>query len=144
MPEQLRTVLIIDDDPQFLLTLGAYLEDSGYMVIQANDGQEGVELFALHHPDIVVTDLRMPRMDGVGVLQNIKEQSPQTPLIIFTGTSGHYGTKQLEQQGAWCCLYKPLDDPRHLVFAIEMALAGKTADSFLRHCNLMESAENKG
>ncbi len=132
MPEQVRTVLIIDDDPSFLLTLGAYLEDSGYIVIQANDGQEGVELFARHHPDIVVTDLRMPRLDGVGVLREIKAQSPETPLIVFTGTNGYQGTDQLHQQGAWCCLFKPLDDPRHLVFAIEMALAGETADSFFK------------
>lgn len=132
MPERIRTVLIIDDDPQFLLTLGAYLEDSGYLVIRANDGQEGVELFDLHRPDIVVTDLRMPRLDGVGVLRAIKEQSPDTPVIVFTGTSGHCGTEQLHQQGAWCCLFKPLEDPRHLVFAIEMALAGETADSFFK------------
>lgn len=132
MPEQIRTVLIIDDDPQFLLTLGAYLEDSGYRVIQAGDGEEGVELFARHHPDVVVTDLRMPRLDGVGVLRAIKEQSPETPLIVFTGTSGHYGTDLLHQQGAWCCLFKPLDDPRHLIFAIEMALAGDTAENYFK------------
>jgi len=132
MSEQVRTVLIIDDNPSFLLTLGAYLEDSGYIVIRANDGQEGVELFARHQPDIVVTDLRMPRLDGVGVLRSIKEQNPGTPLIVFTGTNGYYGTEQLHQQGAWCCLFKPLDDPRHLVFAIEMALAGDIADSFFK------------
>lgn len=116
------TVLVIDDDPQMLLTLTSYLEDSGYVVLEAHDGQEGIDLFLAHKPDVVITDLRMPKVDGFGVIAAVKEQRPATPVIVFTGTGEHYISSQLVNSGAWCCLYKPLDDMQDLVAAIEMAL----------------------
>jgi sigma-B regulation protein RsbU (phosphoserine phosphatase) len=116
-------VLIIDDDPLILLTLKAYLEDSGYMVFQAADGEEGVELFVRSEPDIVLTDLRMPKLDGLGVIAAVKAQHPETPVIVFTGTGEHFVTNDVVRLGAWCCLYKPLGDLNNLVAAIEMALA---------------------
>jgi len=115
-------VLIIDDDPPILLTLKAYLEDSGYVVFQAADGEEGLQVFARSKPDIVLTDLRMPKLDGFGVIAAIKAQSPATPVIVFTGTGEHYVTQDVVRLGAWCCLYKPLGDLNNLVAAIEMAL----------------------
>ena len=81
-----RTVLVIDDEAMIRLTLTAYLEDSGYRVLEAADGEEGVELFRRLHPDIVLTDLRMPKLDGLGVIAVIKAESPATPVIAITGT----------------------------------------------------------
>lgn len=118
-----HSVLVIDDDPLILLTLAAYLEDSGYVVFKAADGEEGLEIFARARPDIVVTDLRMPKLDGFGVLAAVKALSPATPVITFTGTGEHHVSNQAVDLGAWCCLYKPLADLNDLVTAIEMALA---------------------
>jgi DNA-binding response OmpR family regulator len=122
-------VLIIDDDPLFLKSLGAYLEDGGYQVLKAKDGDEGVELFSARRPEVVVTDLRMPGRDGIAVLKAVRELSPETPLIVLTGTEERRMTEKLVEQGAWCCLYKPLYHLRELVMAIEMALAGKSEES---------------
>lgn len=118
-----RNVLIIDDDPCTLTALKDYLEDSGYTVFPAADGEEGVQLFERLQPDIVLTDLRMPKLDGFGVITAVKAQSPATPIIVFTGTGEHHVTNDVVRLGAWCCLYKPLDDMSNLVAAIEMALA---------------------
>ena len=115
-------VLIIDDDPLILLTLSAYLEDSDYTVFKAGDGEEGLEVFARTQPDIVVTDLRMPKLDGFGVLAAIKAHSPATPVIAFTGTGERHATDEAVRLGAWCCLYKPLADLNDLIVAIMMAL----------------------
>jgi len=120
-----RSVLIIDDDPDILLTLRAYLEDTGYVVLQASDGVEGVYLFNRQKPDVVLTDLRMPKMDGFGVISAIRLVSPETPVIVFTGTGEHNVTKDVVQLGAWCCLYKPLGDLNNLIVAIELALENK-------------------
>ncbi len=116
-------VLIIDDDPTILMTLRAYLEDSGYIVSEAADGEAGVQAFLRTKPDIVLTDLRMPKLDGYGVITAIKADSPATPIIVFTGTGEHHVTNDVVRLGAWCCLYKPLGDLNNLLAAIELALA---------------------
>lgn len=116
------SLLLIDDDPDILMTLTAYLEDSGYQVYGAKDGESGVELFAHCNPDIVVTDLRMPKLDGYGVITAIKARSPQTPIIALTGTGDYHVAGQVTALGAWGCLYKPLNDLNDLVLAIETAL----------------------
>jgi two-component system cell cycle response regulator DivK len=59
------TVLIVDDDPDQHTVCGVFLEHAGYAVLHAFDGQEGVEMARLHQPDVVLMDIRMPRMDGV-------------------------------------------------------------------------------
>ncbi len=116
------SVLIIDDDRDILMTITAYLEDSGYIVYVAMDGEEGLKLFKQKKPDIVVTDLRMPRLDGFGVLAALKAANPATQVIVVTGTAGYHTTEQLKSLGAFCCLYKPIHDLQDLVAAIEKAL----------------------
>ena len=115
-------VLIIDDDPLILLTLKAYLEDNGFTVFGAADGEEGMEVFVRSKPDIVITDLRMPKLDGFGVIAAVTAQSPATPVIAFTGTGERHATDDAVRLGAWCCLYKPLVNLNDLVMAIKMAL----------------------
>jgi DNA-binding NtrC family response regulator len=125
MPD-LRTVLIIDDDPDIRLTLGAYLEDSGYAILEAADGREGIEIFVSCKPDIVVTDLRMPKLDGFGVITAIKAQHPETPVIAITGTGDSLAVKESVRLGAWDCLLKPISDLRSLETAIKQALERKS------------------
>jgi sigma-B regulation protein RsbU (phosphoserine phosphatase) len=105
-----RTVLIIEDDPQVCMTMTAYLEDSGYTVLKAADGIEGLEVFARARPDIILTDLRMPRLDGYGVITAVKAQSPGTPVIAFTGTGDPLAADNALRLGASECLFKPIED----------------------------------
>jgi len=119
------TVLVIEDDPQFRLTLTAYLEDSGYIVLGAADGLEGLEIFTLARPDIVLTDLRMPKLDGLGVISAVKARSPATPVIAITGTRDPLAEENALSLGAWRCLFKPIEDLSILENAIEGACSSR-------------------
>ena len=119
---RMRTVLIIEDDPQYRLTLTAYLEDSGYTVFEAADGLEGMEVFSRVRPDIVLTDLRMPKLDGLGVISAVKARSPATPVIAITGTRDPLAEENALSLGAWRCLLKPIECLGVLEAAIEKAL----------------------
>lgn len=121
MPEP-RSVLVIDDEAMIRLTLAAYLEDSGYCVFEAADGVEGIEFFLRHHPDIVLTDLRMPRLDGLGVINTIRELNPTVPIIVITGTGNDVAQKNSIALGACECLLKPFNDLSILEDAIVRAL----------------------
>ncbi|HAQ86249.1 MAG TPA: fused response regulator/phosphatase, partial [Pseudomonas sp.] len=68
------TLLIIDDDDVVRASLAAYLDDSGFKVLQAPNGPRGVELFDAEHPDLVICDLRMPQMDGLELIRLISER----------------------------------------------------------------------
>lgn len=117
-----RTVLVIEDDPQYRLTLTAYLEDSGYTVLEAADGLEGLEVFTRVRPDIVLTALRMPKLDGLGVIAAVKAQSPATPVIAFTGTRDAMVECDVLSLGGCGCFFKPITDLSVLEAAIEKAL----------------------
>ena len=116
------TILVIDDDPDIRLTLRVYLEDSGYTVCEAGDGKEGIEIFNNRRPDIVVTDLRMPKMDGFGVITAIKAQHRETPVIVITGTGDTLATQETMRLGACECLIKPICDLRVLEVSIARAV----------------------
>lgn len=78
-------VLVIDDETATLTMFRLFLSAYGYQVFVAEDGESGLALVRQHRPDIVFTDLKMPRMDGFQVLKEIKRLAPGTEVIIITG-----------------------------------------------------------
>jgi len=78
-------VLLIDDEEPVRKVVGLYLRTKGYETLTAADGKAGVELFQQERPPIVLTDIKMPGMDGIEVLKKIKEISPETEVIVITG-----------------------------------------------------------
>ncbi|MDY6950176.1 MAG: response regulator [Thermodesulfobacteriota bacterium] len=78
-------VLLIDDEEPVRKIVGLYLRSKGHEVITAPDGKTGVELFHQERPPIVLTDVKMPGMDGLEVLRKVKEISPETEVIVITG-----------------------------------------------------------
>lgn len=87
MTESLRKVLIIDDDPFFLKVLADNFRDSGFVVFTANDGIEGVKAYIEAFPDVVISDLVMPRMGGVSTCLEIGRLAGDTPPVIVLLTS---------------------------------------------------------
>ena len=87
-------VLVIDDEEGIRNLLDTLLNRKGYDVILADSGQKGLEVFRRARPDVVVLDLKMPGMDGLTVLQQIRHLNPTQPVIILTGA----GTPESEQQ----------------------------------------------
>ena len=79
------SILLVDDEDGIRKVLGIALADLGYDVHTASNGQEGLEIFRAVHPPIVLTDIKMPVMDGVEFLRRIKIESPETEVIMITG-----------------------------------------------------------
>jgi CheY-like chemotaxis protein len=80
-------VLIIDDEPNVRTLLDMLLREEGYDVLLADNGWKGLELYRREHPDVIVLDLKMPGMDGVEVLTQIRRVDLKQPVIIVTGDS---------------------------------------------------------
>lgn len=87
MTEPSRKILIIDDDPFFLKVLTDSFRDNGFTVINANDGIEGVKAYLETAPDVVISDLVMPRMGGVSTCMEIGRLAGDTPPVIVLLTS---------------------------------------------------------
>jgi len=78
-------ILLVDDEEGIRKVLGISLMDIGYQVFTAQDGKEALAVFRQHSPPIVLTDIKMPLMDGIDLLQQIKAESPDTEVIMLTG-----------------------------------------------------------
>jgi signal transduction histidine kinase len=78
-------ILLVDDEAGIRKVLGIALTDSGYAVTTAENGEEALDQFRRLRPPIVLTDIKMPDMDGIELLQHIKAESPDTEVIMFTG-----------------------------------------------------------
>jgi signal transduction histidine kinase len=80
-----QPILLVDDEEGIRKVLGISLSDSGYRVLTAESGEEALRLFGEARPRVVLTDIKMPGMDGIELLKKIKEQSPETEVIMITG-----------------------------------------------------------
>lgn len=78
-------ILVIDDEKSIRNLLDTLLSRKGYDVVLADGGRKGLELFRRERPDVVVLDLKMPEMDGIAVLQQVRSLKPDQPVIILTG-----------------------------------------------------------
>ncbi|MEN8131686.1 MAG: SpoIIE family protein phosphatase [Pseudomonadota bacterium] len=103
-------ILTIEDDPAVRNGIVAYLEDSGFEMLEAGDGISGIELFRREHPDVVLCDLRLPGMDGMEVLATIIGESPDTPVIVVSGITVVSDAVQALSSGAWDYITKPVHD----------------------------------
>ncbi len=104
-----RRVLVVDDDVRSRQAVARLLAEEGYETAVAGDGEEATRLLAPWHPDLVVTDLSMPRLDGRGLLQRVRSVLPGTPVIVLSarGTTED-GTASLQTMGASFVFAKPV------------------------------------
>ena len=117
-----ETILVIDDNAALLESLQGYLEDRDYRVLTAENGRAGLEKLEAEKPDLVLTDLRMPEVDGIGVLKRAQEVAPDTPTIVVSGTGRIADTVQALKYGAWDYILKPVEDMSVIGHAVEKAL----------------------
>ena len=122
MTDSKGKLLVIDDEEFVRDTIVGYLEDSGFEVIEADNGETGLDLFRQHLPDLILCDLRMPRMDGLVVLKNIMEESPKTPFIVVSGAGVMTDVVEALRLGASDYLVKPLADLAVLEHSVERNL----------------------
>ncbi|XXY52563.1 sigma-54 dependent transcriptional regulator [Sorangium sp. So ce269] len=114
-------VLVVDDEASARSGLEKLLRQEGYAVDAAGDGVEALEVAAERPPDVVVTDLKMPKMDGVALLGKLREQDPALPVIVVTAFGDVSSAVQAMRAGAEDYLTKPVDFDA-LLLSIERAL----------------------
>ncbi len=110
MTEAQKKILIVDDDENMLSMLHDFLLDKGYEVMQSVDGVEAQSLFDEFMPDIVLTDIVMPGVDGIELLLNLRKINPELSVIAMSGgNTGHADTylKMADNLGANIILNKP-------------------------------------
>lgn len=111
-------LLVIDDEDIVRESIVAYLKDSGYMVHEASGGEQGLQLFYQHKPDVVLCDLKMPNVDGFAVLKAINETTSSTPIIVISGVGVMGDVVEALRFGASDYLIKPIVDMEVLEHAI--------------------------
>jgi len=102
-------ILIIDDDKVIRERLTRLLETDGYEIFTAEDGKKGLSIFDQENPQIALVDIRMPGMNGIEVLKNIKEKSSEAEVIIITGHGGVDTAIQAMREGAFSYIQKPVE-----------------------------------
>lgn len=103
-------LLVIDDEEGIRKVLGISLRDAGYEVLVAANGKIGMDLFQCENPSIVITDIKMPGLDGMAVLERIKSISPDTEVIMITGHGEMALAIQSLQLNASDFITKPIHD----------------------------------
>ena len=121
--EQKRTILIMDDDLAMQTVLEIALREAGYHVILASDGQEGIEKIRRLKPDLVVSDIMMPQMDGVEAFHLIKEQLQDDgiPIFIMTALNRKPWFADMEADGA-VIIQKPFEVGQFVQLVNDMLL----------------------
>jgi DNA-binding NtrC family response regulator len=102
-------ILVVDDDEILLDALSQLLSRFGYEVVSANNGDSGLEYFINGPYDIVLTDFDMPGMDGITLASHIKENSPNTTVILMTGHDRETIKGQVQQSAVDLALFKPFE-----------------------------------
>ncbi len=108
LPEK-KQVLIVDDEPNLRKILAAQLARDGYDVMTAEDGAEGLQMLKEHHIDLVVTDLKMPNVDGMTLLREALREDPDLPVVMITAHGTVDTAVEALKIGAFDYLTKPFD-----------------------------------
>src|SRR3954451_17031782 len=108
LPEK-KQVLIVDDEPNLRKILSAQLSRDGYDVLTAEDGEQGLSVLREHHIDLVVTDLKMPKVDGMTLLREALREDPELPIVMITAHGTVDTAVEALKLGAFDYLTKPFD-----------------------------------
>jgi DNA-binding NtrC family response regulator len=132
-------ILLVEDKDSLRLMLRHALEAHGYAVEEARDEAEALQALHLVPPAVVLTDLRLPVGDGLGVLRGVKELDPDIPVVVMTAFGGIEDAVAAMKAGALDFLAKPVDLD-HLALLIERALAQRrlVTENFLLKAALAE------
>lgn len=116
-------IVVIDDEVEFTKTLDQFFSARGFAVHVALTGTSGMELIDYHKPPVVISDLKLPGMDGDELLQHIRRTHPATRVIVVTAYNDGGKTEQrLLALGAFAHFYKPLSSLRDLSDTVKRAL----------------------
>ena len=117
----METILIVDDEKNYLRILSAVLEDEGYEVLTALDGSTALEIQKRSDLDLILTDMKMPGMNGIELLESVKAIDPDLPVIMMTAHGTVDKAVEAMQKGAYSYILKPFDNDRLVIYAKKAA-----------------------
>ena len=115
-----KTILLIEDDDLLRKLIEEFLEESEYIVLEAKDGLEGIEIINKKAFDLIIVDVVLPYVSGIGVIKVAKTRYPEMPIVCITGY-GHFPEKLAAEEHADKILHKPFE-LKKLVEAIKSLL----------------------
>jgi len=122
-------ILVVDDEALLAKSLSIILTKAGHTVVTAENGKMGLEVFARENPDLVITDIIMPEMEGIEAIQILRSQAPKLPIIAVSGggrTKNLEFLRVAEKLGANAALGKPFTKEQLLAAVANcLAAAGK-------------------
>jgi two-component system chemotaxis response regulator CheY len=109
MPTMSRTILVVDDSVTIRQMVSFTLKEAGFSVVEASDGQEALERLSSQRMDVILTDLNMPRLDGIGLIRALRGRpaSKYTPVLMLTTESQESKRQEGRSAGATAWLVKP-------------------------------------
>ena len=112
----METVLIVDDEKNYPLILGAVLAEEGFEIITANSAAEALDCVEASDVDLVLTDMKMPVMSGIDLLERVKKKDPDLPVIMMTAHGTVDKAVEAMEKGAYSYLLKPFDNERLIIY----------------------------
>lgn len=141
-----KQILVVDDEAPIRLLVQMNLKRAGYEVTTASNGREALEAVRAHHPDLIVTDVMMPEVDGFEVLRSLKadEATSSIPIVMLTAKVEDADVMQGWQSGADLYLTKPFNLRELLVFVERILGASEGAQAGEKVYELTPDASNVG
>lgn len=112
MTSKKKHILVVDDEPAWLKSMTHILRREGYQVKAVQSAAEALALLVKYRPDLIVSDLRMPDMNGFDLLDKIRHlpKISATPVVFFSAIDDFHAKKVARELGATACLLKPYDE----------------------------------
>jgi len=107
-----KQILVVDDEPAWLKSVTHVLQKQGYQVKAVQSAAEALALLVKYRPDLIVSDLRMPDMNGFDLLDKIRHlpKISSTPVVFFSAIDDFHAKEVARELGATACLLKPYDE----------------------------------
>lgn len=102
-------IFLVDDDYQLRDSLALFLDESGFEVAEASNGAQAIQAIFDFKPDLLITDLMMPGMSGLSVLEKMKERCPSMKIVVMSGLNDKNTKEKVHRLGAFTFLQKPVN-----------------------------------
>jgi CheY-like chemotaxis protein len=120
-----KTILVVEDEAILLEAYVMILQNAGYNVVAARDGQEAIDFLEKTNPDLILLDLRMPRVDGIGLLRELRNNNKKikSKIIVFSNLDSQHEINEAYSLGADRYILKAWASPKELLQLVEDTLA---------------------
>ncbi len=136
-------ILVVDDEDGFRLYVAEVLTRAGHLVEQAVDGADALRSIERQSFDVVMTDLAMPRVDGMDLIGRLRQDQPEVQVIVLTSHGSIERAVEAMRLGAFDFIEKPLEGPAHATMLVERALERRRLLNLSEHSTRAEDAEER-